>query len=206
MLTNAAKAAGAPADSAIEASEDSQILQVESAPTQRQGTRLRKQTVRYGQETNASSGGDQDLRDDHNETPMEDRPVTTQQKRRTLICNFVDASNKDKLRALLTRPSEKLDSPPGSSNGNSKKRRSSLSNDSDVDGSEPARQSADNLPKRQRRQTAKERAEYRAAAANVQESFPEPRGQPEVWADVSRSPRNVVSLELTLLQGPPEPV
>ena len=61
-----------------------------------------------------------------------------------------------------------------------------------------------NPPKRQRRQTAKEKAEEeKAAASNVQESYPEPRGQPEVWADVGHVPwlyRSSTDLQL----GPPE--
>ena len=53
-----------------------------------------------------------------------------------------------------------------------------------------ATESTANLPKRQRRQTAKEKAEEeKAAASNVQEFFPEPRGEPEVWADVGHFPQ-----------------
>ena len=208
MSYNLAKAPGLPAGSAMKATKDNQVHQVDSAPTQRQGTRIRKQTVRYGHETSASNEDDQDLRDDHDEIPVPDGPTTAPQKRQVFICNFADASSKKKLRAMLKRPAKKFDISPGFSNGNFKKRKSPSSNalEDDEPESEPATQSADKPSKRQRRQPAKERAENRATAANVQDSLPEPRGQPEVWADVSHSPRKHRESRADFTLGPSESV
>ena len=70
-----------------------------------------------------------------------------------------------------------------------RKRKSLSDNNIDLEDSELATASTANPPKRQRRQTAKEKAEEeKAAASNVQESYPEPRGQPEVWAEVGHFP------------------
>lgn len=206
MSNNLAKAPRLPAGSAMKATEDCQVHQVDSSRTQRQGTRIRKQTVRYGHETSANNEDDQDLRDDHDATFVPDGPMTTQQKRRVFICNFADASSKEKLCALLRRPAKQPDVSPGFSNGNSKKRKSPSSNALELDEpeSDPVTQSTDKPSKKQRRQPAKERAENRATAANVQEFLPEPRGQPEVWADVSHSPRKHRESRADFISGPSE--
>ena len=70
-----------------------------------------------------------------------------------------------------------------------RKRKNLEDNATDLEDFRLATESTANPPKRQRRQTAKEKAEEeKAAALNVQESFPEPRGEPEVWADVGHFP------------------
>ena len=70
-----------------------------------------------------------------------------------------------------------------------RKRKSLSDNITDLEDFGLATETTANPPKRQRRLTAKEKAEEeKAAAANVQESFPEPRGEPEVWADVGNPP------------------
>lgn len=202
MLTNSAKAAGSPANSAMKATEENQVRQTDSAPGPRQSTRPRKQTVRYGHEASASSSSDQSLHDEEDNF-VQDKPATIPE-RQIVNCRIASASGKNKLRALLIGGQMTPESPPESSKGTSKKRKSPLSNAPDVEGSESATGSADNAPKKQRRQTAKEKAESEATAVNVQESFPKPRGQPEVWAEVSRSPREFRESRADLTSGPPE--
>ena len=86
-----------------------------------------------------------------------------------------------------------------------RKRKSPSDNIKDLEDFGLAAESTANPPKRQRRQTAKEKAEEeKAAALNVQESFPEPRGEPEVWADVGHSARFCSSTNSQ--PGPPESV
>lgn len=78
----------------------------------------------------------------------------------------------------------------GSAANPTRKRKSLSDNITDLEDFRLATETTANPPKRQRRQTAKEKAEEeKAAASNVQESFPEPRGEPEVWADVGHSAR-----------------
>ena len=85
----------------------------------------------------------------------------------------------------------------------SRKRKSHSDNIIDLEDFGLATESIANPPKRQRRQTAKEKAEEeKAAASNVQEFFTEPRGEPEVWADVGRSARFCSSTDSQ--PGPPE--
>ena len=155
---------------------------------QRQGNRIRTKTVRYGYETSTSSEVDHDFSYDFEEISRPYTPMTPQPKRQIVVCTFADTVNQKKLRTLLTQPQKKLDNASRSTNVDSKKRKSTSSNATDVDEYEPAIQNTDKSSKRQRRPTAKERAESRAMIANIQNSFPEPRGQPEVWADVSNSP------------------
>ena len=70
-----------------------------------------------------------------------------------------------------------------------RKRKNFSDNITDLENFGLATESTVNLQKRQRRLTAKEKAEEeKAAASNVQEFFPEPRGEPEVWADVGHFP------------------
>ena len=196
MSTNSATAAGSPVDSGMEATEASQA---NSPPAQRYERRIRKQTERYGQETSVSSGGRDAIGDEDDDTLVPAGPVVTQQKRRTFIFNFTNASRIRRLRALLAQPPRKLAGSSTATNGNSKRPKAALSKDLELDESESDTQSASNPPKRQRRQTAKERAEQRAAAAKVQEFFPEPRGKPIVWADVSQFSSDIAISALTLL-------
>ena len=180
MFTSSAKAAGSPANSGVHASEASQV-------TPRYETRIRKQTVRYGQAGSASSGSGQVLGDE-----LQSHGIAR--------FKFANALNIKTLRALLARAPRKLASSSGSTNSNSKRQKAPLSNALDLDESESDTQSDANPPKRQRRQTATERVLSREIAANVQKFFPEPRGMPEVWADVSLPPPDLASPELTLLQ------
>lgn len=180
MFTSSAKAAGTPANSGIHASEANEV-------TPRYETRNRKQTVRYGHEGSASSGSSQMLGDG-----LQNHGIAR--------FSFANASNIEILRTLLARAPRKLAGSSGSTNGNSKRQKAPLSKALDLDESESDTQSAADPPKRQRRQTATEKAESRATAANIQKSLPEPRGMPEVWADVGHSPPEATRPELTLLQ------
>ena len=85
----------------------------------------------------------------------------------------------------------------------SRKRKSLSDNSKGLEDFGLATESTANPPKRQRRQTAKEKAEEeKAAASNVQEFFPEPRGEPEVWAEVRQPARFCSSTDSQ--PGPPE--
>lgn len=210
MLTNSAKAAGSPTNPAMGATGD-------NSSGSRQSTRPRKQTERYGHEASASSSSGHIFLEEEEDNYVQDEPAATPERRiascrfasasgknrfRALLqgpaatperrianCRFVSASGKDKLRVLLqgAQMTPAPASPPESSKDTSKKRKSPSSNAPDLDGSESATGIADNAPKKQRKQTAKEKAEARVAAANVQEFLPAPRGQPEVWAEDRQS-------------------
>ena len=91
----------------------------------------------------------------------------------------------------------------GSTSNPPRKRKALSDNIIDLQDLGLATESPANPPKRQRRQTAKEKAEEaKAAASNVQEFFPEPRGEPEVWADVGQTARFCPSTDSQ--PGPPE--
>ncbi len=199
MSTSSATAAGSPVDSGMETTEADQVHQANSTPAQRYERRNRKQTERYGHETSVSSGDRDAIGDEEDDTFVPAGPIVAQQKRRMVKISFTSASSTRRLRALLAGPSRKLADSSAATKSTSK-RKAASSKDPDLDESESDTQSATNPPKRQRRQTAKERAEQRAAAAKVQEFFPEPRGQPTVWADVSQFPSDVAISELTLFQ------
>ncbi len=198
MSTNSATAAGSPVNSGMETTKADQVQQAKSTPAQRYERRIRKQTERYGQETSVSSG-DRDAIGDEDDTFVPAGPTVTQQKSRMVKISFTSASNTRRLRALLAGTPGKL-ADSSTATKSTSKRKAASSKDPDLDESDSDTQSATNPPKRQRKQTAKERAEQRAAAAKVQEFFPEPRGQPTVWADVSQFSLDITIPELTLLQ------
>ena len=119
---------------------------------------------------------------------------------RQITSFFANAARKEKLDHGMTLKGMFLSDdvmdvedagPAMESTGNpSRKRKSPSDNIIDLEDFGLATESTANPPKRQRRQTAKEKAqEEKAAASNVQASFPEPRGEPEVWADVGHSAR-----------------
>lgn len=133
---------------------------------------------------------------------------------RQITSFFANATRKEKLNDEITLKKTFLsddvlgveDAGPATQNTSnpSQKRKALSDNIIDLEDFGLAAGSTANPPKRQRRQTAKEKAEEeKAAALNVQEFFPEPRGEPEVWADVGHLPRFCWS-STDSQPGPPE--
>ena len=121
---------------------------------------------------------------------------------RQITSFFANAARKEKLNDGMTLKGmflsddsvgvEDAGSAMESTSKPSRKRKSLSDNIVDLEDFGLPKERTANPPKRQRRQTAKEKAEEeKAAASNVQEFFPEPRGEPKVWADVGHFPDSV---------------